>query len=123
MYIDPSFQVMPEEMTALNLKAFLQINFDWCGCWEEDAYVELLRLLEWIDADDRPLYGTLYPAHKGVFYLLVGHLENLDLVRHGTSARVPNLTGDGRQLLEAMRKYDAEDIEAAEGEAFDGRRY
>jgi hypothetical protein len=115
---------LPAELTPINLYAYFANCFESCGCSETGEMVDTVRrLMEWHDSGgDRPAYDTLY-AETGVFYILAGLLDKLDLAEHGTSIRHPWLTSDGKRLLEALQKYTSEEIEEASGEAYDGLHY
>jgi hypothetical protein len=116
---------LPEDLTPLNLKAYFHTAFGACGCSElDEMHATVLRLLEWHSAfaGPRAMYDTLY-SEVGVFYLLAGRLDSLGLAEHGTSIRHPWLTGDGQRLLAALHEHSADEIEAAQGEAYDGCYY
>lgn len=112
---------LPNDLTPLNLKSYLFNALRACGCSEQEEMVgELIKLLEWHADRDKPSYKELYGGRIGVFYLLAGQLDELHLAEHGTSGRWPWLTESGQKLLAALEQYDADTIEAAEGEAYDG---
>ena len=126
MCSENDYKYLPEDLTPINIKAYFYNCFGACGCSElGEMVVTIKRLLEWHAAsqeDSRANYESLY-GELGVFYLLSGMLENLDLADHGSSIRFPWLSGDGRRLLEALQKYLAEEIDDASGEAYDGLHY
>src|SRR4030095_7578006 len=115
---------LPVQLTPLNLKAYFFNAFNMCGCSETDEILtEIIRLLEWHESDKETKYMHLYPGYIGVFYLLSGLLDSLNLSEHGTSARFAWLTEDGKRLLTALKQYSADEIENATGEAYDGCWY
>ena len=121
--VNDGYVALPEELTPINLKAYLSKAIGFCCCWEVDkVHATLLRLLEWHDAKDRPHYDTLY-GDTGVYYLLAGVIENQFLSEYGTSIRCPWLTDDGSRLLEALRTISAAELHDATGEAYDGVYY
>lgn len=115
----------PDTLTPLNLKAYLTIAFNICGCTEFDLVLaEIKSLLQWHNSgSDRPSYETLFAGNAGVFYLLAGYLDQLRLCEHGTAIRHPWLTEDGKRLLTALEQITVEEIENAKGEAYDGLWY
>jgi hypothetical protein len=71
---------------------------------------------------DRAEYNTLY-SEVGVYYLLVGRLDVLLLLEHGTSIRYPWLTKRGKRLLAALQTTPTEEILEASGTAYNGIDY
>jgi len=116
---------LPDELTPLNLKAYLMQAFAVCGCAEFEPIDKGLRkLLEWHadDIQERPSYVTLY-ENTGTFYLLASQLSELGLTEHGTSIRCAWPTPDGERLLEALQKTDPKEIRAANGRSYTGVYY
>ncbi len=83
-----------------------------CGCMDFEAYIKVLRdTLEWCDyADSRPPYTMLFGGNEGVFYFIMGFLDNADLTEHGVAIRYPFLTARGERLLTALNKFTTEQI-------------
>jgi hypothetical protein len=122
--IDP--KKLPDDLTPLNLNAYLTNAFAVCGCAEkESVIVEIVSLLEWHkgSVNHRAGYQSLYNGNVGVFYLLAGWFDALGLSEHGTGIRYPWLTPDGERLLAALKSHTVTEIESASGEAYDGLWY
>lgn len=114
---------LPKDLTDINLLAYLYNAWGKCGCTETDEMAKTItRLLEWVDSEKFVGFDKLYPE-SGIFYILIGRMDCLDLVNHGTSLRYPFLTPDGERLLAALKATTPENIEAASGKAYDGCRY
>jgi len=118
---------LPEELTPINLKAYFYNAFNMCGCWEfGPVHYNILFLLKWLktNSEENPKksYETLYDS-VGIFYLLVGIFDRLNLIEHGISIRCAWLTNNGKRLLEALLKYSPEEIDSAEGKAYDECEY
>lgn len=116
---------LPEDLSAVNVKAYIQNNFGGCGCWDYEAVcVELVTFLVWKNTPytDRVSFSDLYPT-EGVFYLIAGSLDRLELTDHGTSIRCGWLTDDGKRFLAALKKFTGEQIHDSGGMAYDGLDY
>jgi hypothetical protein len=116
---------LPEDLTPLNIQAYFYHALGACGCGELDEMIDSVRrLLEWAGTDmsDRAEYNTLY-SEVGVYYLLVGRLDVLLLLEHGTSIRYPWLTKRGKRLLAALQTTPTEEILEASGTAYNGIDY
>lgn len=115
--------LLPDDLTPLNLRAWLTTHMGLCGCTDvAEMLPVLVDLLQWHAAQTRPRYDTLYPQ-PGMFYLLAGWLDHLGLAEHGTAIRQPWLTAEGRRLLAALEATTPDAIQYAEGEAYDGVYY
>ena len=120
-------KTLPEELTPLNIKAYFSNTLGACGCSELDTMIEsILRFLHWCENYPTNIkamgYFELY-SEIGVFYIIAGLLDGLCLIQHGTSIRYPFLTEDGKRFLNALETYSAEEIDNANGEAYDGLYY
>lgn len=114
---------LPPDLTPVNILAYLYNAWGNCGCSETSEMVKsILRLLEWVDGGRKTKYDTLYPE-IGVFYLLAGRLDSLELIEHGSSIRSSWLTCEGKRLLGALKSTCPDAIEHAAGEAYDGCSY
>ncbi len=114
---------LPNDLSPINIKAYFQNALGACGCSELHTMVDVVKdLLDWCGVYKRIPYSLLYNS-DGVYYLLVGRLDSLGLIEHGTSIRHPFLTEWGKKLLKALKETPIEDIENAEGEAYDGLWY
>lgn len=118
---------LPDELTPINLRAYFSNAFHTCGCHDVEAMIDEIRaLLGWCAQsfdDGRASFETLFPDREGVFYLLMGVLEGLDLSEHGTSSRCAWLTEYGDRLLRALTEHDSHTIADAEGDAYDRLYY
>ncbi len=119
---------LPKALTPINLKAYLYNVFGVCGCNDIEEILRVLKdLLVWHDTKanqhERPGYATLFNGDAGVFYIMAGLLDRLDLTEHGSSSRYGWLTDDGERLLYALNEHSTEAIDAAGGEAYDGCYY
>lgn len=116
----------PDFTKPVDILAFFYSEFGACGCSGLGAMFDVIRnLLEWLDSDmdTRPKYNTLFNGNVGVFYLLAGKLECLELSGHNTSIRVAWLTEEGQKFLNALRKFSNDEIEFASGDAYDDLYY
>lgn len=115
---------LPADLSPINIKAYFCHNFGACGCSDLEAMIITVRdLMEWhASINDRKRYSELYDD-EGIFYLLVGKLDDLGLGEHGTAIRHPWLTQNGKRLLEALRNTEPSEIENATGTAYDGLYY
>lgn len=115
---------LPDDLTALNLKAFFMNEMGLCGCAEYDEFCQtLLALLQWHNESqlERVPCNMILPV--GAFYLMAGWLDTLGLAEHGSSIRGAWLTAEGKKLLAAMETHSADDIEESSGLAYDGANY
>ncbi len=118
---------LPSDLTPLNFKAWSVHALGVCGCADTGSiYEEVQAFLQWcndwLNERSQETYETLYPR-VGLYYLMAGILDTLDLIDHGTSIRWPFLTDDGKRLLSFLQASDEEVIENASGEAYDGCYY
>jgi len=115
----------PDFNKPVDVCAFLFSELHFCGCFEFDETVaELKRVLLWADTSpDRASYEKLYPGNIGVFYLVCALLDDAGILEHGTSIRYPFLTSRGRDLFTALNRFSVEELEAPDGEAYDGLQY
>jgi len=119
-------KILPDDLTPLNIQAYFYNHLGACGCSELDEMISTIkRVLEWhkTDIPKRDSYISVFPEELGIFYIIVGLLDNLDLVEHGTSIRWGWLTNDGKRLLEALIRCSPKEIEDAFGTAYDGVYY
>ncbi len=118
---------LPADLTPLNIKAWLCYGSGFvCGCSDAWSVITVLGgLLTWFNTDQmkRENYDTLFGGNTGLFYLLSGVLDDMDLTEHGTSYRAGWLSEDGKRLLAALTSLAEEQYDAAEGEAYDGLHY
>ena len=117
---------LPEDLTPLNIRAWLSNVGFLCGCSEEDELLQALqRILDWHDSpmDRRVAYHDVYPGNVGAFYLVAATIDELGLAEHGGSIRNPWLTPDGARLAAAIRSTTYRAIADANGEAYDGLSY
>lgn len=115
----------PDEITALNMHAWIVSSFGFCGCIDIQEPMEVVvRLLEWANSPsgERPQYDVAFQS-DGVYYLIAQQLENLNLLEHGGSIRCPWPTGCGKAVLKAIRELGLEAISDAHGTAYDGVTY
>lgn len=115
----------PPTLTPINLHAYFYNAFGCCGCTEmHEVHNTVLKLLEWHanNLTGRCKFQQLYPE-PGVFYLLSGWFELLGLTDHGVSIRCGWITPRGQLLLDALKQYTSDEIDNAEGEAYDGCHY
>lgn len=117
---------LPQDLTPINIHAYFYNAFNACGCWELEDVIDTVHVfLEWCGSDGytRSGYDNFY-YNTGAYYLIIGLLEDVDLVDHGTSARHPWLTEDGKRFLAALATYSSyEIINHPEGRAYDGITY
>jgi hypothetical protein len=115
---------LPEDLSALNLRAFLTNEFGACGCSELETMLDVLKsLLTWVGmGGGRVDWNKLY-SNPGIYYLLMGALDRLGLTEHGISIRHPWLTPDGTRFLAALMALKPGDVDAANGEGYDGIYY
>lgn len=119
---------LPDELTALNIRAWMHTHLHVCGCAEVDEVAKSLqRFLQWAskDPEERAEYLNEF-TDVGGFYILSGLLNDADIIWHGTSCRCPGLTDDGERLLaamEALGKSPGVDISRATGIAYDETSY
>jgi hypothetical protein len=105
-------------MTRQELRVFLMTWF--CGCGApEAATASLLRLLEQYsdehrEADGEPAYKALpkWIPDKGIMFLTLYWLTDLDLIEHGGGVLASWLTGKGQAVLEALRREKEDGFEA-----------
>ena len=112
---------LPVELTPINIRAYFHNAFGACGCSEiGEMVISIKTLLEWCgEKGTRVRYSELYPD-LGIFYLMVGLLDSLGLIEHGTAIRYPWVTREGKRFLEALNITSVSEIEDASGEAYDG---
>ena len=111
------------ELSPVDVLAFFYNGFGMCGCSETSESIELVAtVLEWAKSDKDKMYSDII-ENIGAYYIVVGVMDNLGLIEHGTSIRFPWPTKDGERLLDAIRKHGARAIEDASGEAYDGCHY
>ncbi len=97
--------------TAEQVSDFLYKKLNICGCFELDEFIETLKdFLGWIGSTDRVPYNG---KEKGMFYFVIGVMDNARLCEHGISSRHPFLTTTGKELLSALYKFSSEEIESA----------
>lgn len=116
---------LPAELSAVNLKAWFFYAFGLCGCMGLSlVHDEVVAFLEWVEATEhQPGYERLFAGNVGVFYLIAGQFDKLKLIEHGTSARHPFLTQDGKRLLFHLGEHSGDDVDGATGVAYDGCEY
>jgi len=110
----------------VDIQAFFYNEFGACGCSDLEAMINVVKgLLEWMSENimERPGYEKLFNGNEGVFYLLIGRLDNLGLSEHGVSLRCSWITKRGQEFLKAIQTFSVEEIEYSEGEAYDGLSY
>lgn len=115
----------PDFSSPVDIEAYFYNNFGACGCSELETMINVVRdLLSWATSTkERKSYDTLFD-NPGVFYLLAGRLDSLELIEHGTSIRHPWITDKGALLLRALQTITPEQIENhPEAEAYDGAWY
>jgi hypothetical protein len=103
-------------MTPFETQQFIFDKLHLCGCADWDsALAEVRRVLEWAEQDmvTRPDWTTLFPS-EGLYYLIMSHLDDIDLIEHGTAIRHCWLAKKGDEFLAALRQYTVKEIEDAE---------
>lgn len=114
----------PDFAKPIDLLAYFYEELGACGCSDLAAMITVVRsLLAWIDNKNKPGYASLFSGNTGVYYLLVGQFDRLRLCTHGVSIRHPFLEENGKALLNALNTVDAQTIEDASGEAYNGIWY
>lgn len=116
---------LPDEITALNMHAWIVSSFGFCGCIDiQEPMDVVVRLLEWAMSpiEYRPQYDVAFQS-DGVYYLIAQQLQNLGLLEHGGSIRCPWPTDDGEAVLRAIKEIGLEAISDAHGTAYDGVTY
>lgn len=119
---------LPADLSPLNLRAYLSNVFATCGCSELDEMIKVIvGLLEWHRQSNKGAnripYAAVFPGLVGVFYILAGILDHAGLAEHWDSIRGPYLTDDGERLLAALKQFTPDQIDDAEGTAYDGVYY
>ncbi len=120
------YPTLPDELTPINIKGYLYLNLGLEGTANTELYIkELLRILDWletgIDADrTRCDYTMLFPSSTGLYYIMMGMMEKIDLIDFGGSIRYPWLNEKGSRFLIALQNTPIEDIDQAEGETYYG---
>lgn len=117
---------IPKDLTPINIKAFLSNTFGMCGCSEFDEVIKvLIKILELIDKPNKQVrwHKEEFGNEAGFYYIIAGILDEERLIDHGTAIRYPWLTDDGKRFLEAIKNIKPEEVEMAEGEAYDGVVY
>jgi hypothetical protein len=116
----------PDFKKAVDIRAYFGEKIGACGCSELGLMVEeVKKILSWSAQDimGRQNYSSLYPERDGIFYLLAGLIDGLNMIEHGASIRCCWLTNFGKQFLDGLNSFTAEQIEEAEGEAYNGCWY
>ena len=116
----------PDFKMNVDLLAFFYNEFGACGCSELDEMINtVIKILAWAEADpdDKPLYSTLIKDDLGAFYIIAGILDKLEFIEHGTSIRFSWITEKGKEFLDSLRNKNINDIENAEGYAYDDCYY
>ena len=117
--------VLNDQTSDLDLLAFLYEGFSLCGCEDLSSVIEtIIKTLSWAQepTDKRLKYTSLFKNY-GVFYIIAGILDNLDLIEHGIAIRFPWITERGKALLSLLESRDVNKIEGATGEAYNGINY
>ena len=107
---------LPEHLTPAIINAWLVENIGYCGCMGAYPIEDIRIILEWAGSnmDTRLRCDQMYPDDDGVFCLIAGMMEKLDLMEHGAAIRCPWLTPDGERLLAAIKEFTPEAIANAE---------
>ena len=117
---------LPDFSKHIDINAFFINEFGGCGCSDVEEMINVIRdLLEWVskNPEKRKRFDELFDGNTGIFYILIGQLDRLDLCEHGTSIRHPFLTQKGEDLLNSLKTMDSAEIENSSGEAYDGLYY
>lgn len=115
----------PDFNKYIDMVAFLYKHFGACGCSELNEIVNVLKyLLEWsaIDIDSRSAYNKLN-IDVGYYYIIIGLLDQLDMLEHGCAIRVPWITEKGKQFLKGLRIFKEDEEKREPEEAYDGVYY
>lgn len=117
----------PEQLTPLNIRAYLSTAFNLCGCVDLDDTINIIQdFLVWCNSpiEHRKSFDDLFSHDTpGVYYLISAAFEREDLITHGMAIRYPFLTENGAALLGGLQNTSIKDIGEATGEAYDGVTY
>jgi len=116
----------PDFTKTQDIHAFLFNVFGGCGCSELTPMVDTIKeLLAWAGSDgmERTKWTRL-GYNAGAYYILMGIMDNADLIDHGSAIRAPFLTDKGKSFLNALNKFAVEEIRKCPAEpSYDGLSY
>lgn len=101
-------------MTAHELNHFFHDEVGICGCGNPETvailFRDVLRCAPFYEQDNRLKLHFLL-ATDGLFYLVLGVLQNLDLIEHGSIIDGAWLTAKGQDVLGSLETLSLSDPE------------